>query len=52
MKNKVFERWAESRHAEMGEDYTGHERNWAHRYRAQKAQGFSKEHSSSAVEPS
>lgn len=52
MKNKVFERWAESRHAQMGEDNTGHEGNWTHRYRAQKAQGFNKEHSSSAVERS
>lgn len=49
MKDKAFERWTESRHAEMGKGNTDRESNCVLRYRAQKAQDVNKEHSSSLL---
>lgn len=49
MKDEAFERWTESKHIKMGKGNTDCESNYVLRYRAQKARGVNKEHSSSLL---
>lgn len=49
MKDEAFERWTESRHAEMGKGSTDHGSNCVLGYRVQKAQGVIKELSSKST---